>query len=334
MAKAARASANRFREARDRACSYLQKQLRPDGGSGDGKLGLLDYYKVPVALEVSGASAEANRLCNWIRRHGITPEGDFGPRPPLAMNFTYAYFNAWVIIGAHRQGHFDLAQRGMKFLLGFWDSESGGFYSSNTERSATTKQDLFVVCGCGQAALYAGYLDVARGVGKWLKKLMEQQPDFPHLLYSVYTRADGLLLKPDPEEEIRYVTAHDSTRDNFFFNAGIAGGFLASLYKATGEIEWLNLARDYMRQAEIANDFFLRSFRAGKVAWAASVLHTLTGEGKYRDLATRIGDAFIEVQRRDGHWDWAAAPDLVIDITAELCVWLDEIHQAVGGTTN
>ena len=79
---------------------------------------------------------------------------------------------------------------------------------------------------------------------------MAAQPDYPQQLYSVYSRADGLHTEPDPDDEIRYVMSRDAERDQFFFHPGIAGGFLARLYQATGEGEWLELAKEYMRFAE------------------------------------------------------------------------------------
>src|SRR5579864_4815623 len=105
-------SRSRFREARDRGGDYLVKQLRPDGTFGLPERGLADYCKVAVALQVCGASAEANRLCHWIRQHGMLTNGDFGPRPPEANAHWYTYYNAWVIMGGHRQGHFDISQKG------------------------------------------------------------------------------------------------------------------------------------------------------------------------------------------------------------------------------
>lgn len=123
-------SKDRFRQGRDRGCRFLMRQLRPDGGFGSPERGLADYYKVPLALMVSGASAEANRLLDWIRRHGQGRDGDFGPRLPETDGYYYIYYNIWVIIAAHRQGHFDLSQRGMDFVLRFFDEESGGFYSA------------------------------------------------------------------------------------------------------------------------------------------------------------------------------------------------------------
>lgn len=321
--------ADRFRTARDRGCEYLLKQLRPDGAFGPEARGLTDYYKVPTAFQVCGESRAAHRLCQWIRRHGMTPEGDFGPRPEEGHGYYYAYYNTWVVLGADRLGQYDLAQQGMDFLMGFHDPLSGGFYSSPTERTPETLQDMWVVSGCGQAALCAGRLEVAQGVGRWMKEVMRQQPNYPKQLYSVFSRATGLHTVPDPADDIRYVCAQDATRDQYFFHPGIAGGFLCRLYQATGETEWLDLARDYMRFAEGAGDYLFHLLRAGKVGWAASLLYTLTGESKYRAMAVRVGDNLIKAQTQDG--SWGPGEKVQNDFTAEMVIWLDEIDQAVGG---
>jgi rhamnogalacturonyl hydrolase YesR len=101
---------------------------------------------------------------------------------------------------------------------------------------------------------------------------------------------------------------------------------------ATGEQEWLDLARDYMRFCDGVGDYHFRLLRAGKVGWAAAMLYTLTGEQNYRDIAIKVGDNLIDAQTELGYWE-STNDDIVgpnNDATAELVVWLDEIHQAVG----
>jgi len=319
-----------FREARDRGCNFLLSQQRHDGGFGPPERGLADYYKVICAYQACGATHAANQLCNWIRKYGMTSEGDFGPRLPETTDYYCAYYNAWVIMGAHRLGQFDISQRGMDYLMTFWDSDSGGFYSSPAERTESTLQDLWVVSGCGQAALYTGRMEVALGVGSWLRRIMEAQPDYPRKLYGVFSREKGLILDFDPSEDIRYVMSCDATRDQFFFNPGIAGGFLSGLYMATGQAKWLDLAKEYMRFAEHASDYLFKLLRAGKVGWAAALLYTLTREDIYKEMAVRVGQDIIAAQSGDGAWWFHNMCSN--DVTAEMVVWLDEIHRACGGT--
>lgn len=324
-------AANRFRKARDLGCEYLLRQYRNDGGFGDPARGVADYYKAASALQVCGETAVANRLCQWIRRHGITAEGDFGPRQPESCGYFYAYYNCWVILGAHRLGQYDLSQRGMDFLAGFHDPRTGGFYSSLTDRREDTLQDIWVVSGCAQAALATGRLDMARSTGKWFREVLRQQPDFPRRLFGVFSRARGLITNPDPAADLRYVASQDAMRDQYVFNPGIAAGFLCRLYQATGEPEWLELARQYMRFAEGMNEYLQRLLRSGKVTWAASLLYTLTGEEKYRSLAVRVGTFIAEAQEEDGAWRQSTLfqPEMTNDITNEMVVWMDEAYQAL-----
>ena len=325
---------DRFVQARDRGVKYLLSQLHDDGSFGNLKSGVLDYYKVPSAFVACGENRAASRLCSWIREFGMTPEGDYIPRDQTPHDYAYVYFNSWTIIGAHRLGQFDISQKGMDFLTNFWDPESGGFYSSPLDRYENTLQDLWITSGAGQAAIYTGRIEIARGVGRWMETLMRGQPNFPNQLYGVYSRSEGVITKPDPDDEFRYLLNYDAQKDEPFYNPGIAAGFLAKLYQTTGERQWLKLAEEYMTFTENASDYLFRLLRAGKVGWASSVLYTLTGQVKYRDMAVRVGDNLIATQKGNGSWHGIAGmPDEPNnDITAELVVWLDEIHQAVGNS--
>ena len=275
----------------------------------------------------------ANSLISWIRCNGFLKNGDFGPRPSSVSNcYYYSYHNAWVIKAAHRIGAFDLAQRGMDFLLEFHDPDSGGFYSQSAERNDETEQDLWVVSGIGWCAIYTGRLDVARGVGIWMRRMMDMQPDYPNELWTVYSGTRGLITEVIDGDEFRYVLTTDEFRDQSFYHPGIAAGFLCCLYMATGEAEWLELAREYMRFCEHVGDYHFRLLRAGKVGWASSMLYSLTREQKYREMAIRVGDNLVDAQSDSGAWNWPVHGIKLPhnDITAEMVVWLDEIHQATG----
>ena len=324
------ARAERIREARDRGGAYLLAHQAADGGFPGNDPKLDDYYKAIRALEVCGHTAAASRLCSWIRQNGISADGDFGPRGETVGGYAYAYFNAWVIVGAHRLGHFDLSQRGMDFLARFWDADSRGFFSSATERDGDTPQDLMVTCMCGLAALYTGRLEIATAVSSWLRMVMAAQPDVPRRLYTVYSRKHGLHTDPGLEDDPRYVLHTAATRDEYIFNPGIAGAFLTRLWQATAEDQWLSLAREFMRCAEVASDFLLRTVRAGKVAWAASLLHAATGEDSYRQLAVRIGENLLELQAPEGYWSGGPDGSPSYDSTAERVAWMDEIYAVAG----
>ncbi len=320
----------RFKDARDRGCAYLLTKRCSDGGFGIPEMGVNGYYKALLAFGVCGQSNAASQLCGWIRTNGITPLGDFVPRPDDFVDYRYTYPNSWVIMGAHRLGSFDLSQKGMDFLMGLWDSESGGFYSSSVKHDEDAEQDLIYVSFCGLASIYTGRIEVARAVGKWMQTVMKAQPNFPQKLYTVYSRARGLHIGPDIENEIRYVVSKDASSYQDFFQPGAAAAFLASLYQTTGEKQWLELAKEFMRFAEGASDYLFTLLAAGKVGWAASLLYTLTRENKYREMAIRIGDNIIAVQSKKGYWNFPPDTNTPHNgITAEMVVWLDMIFQSI-----
>jgi len=321
----------RYKEGRDNGAAWLMKKLHADGSFGDGPPDVREYYKVPAALLVSGESEAAGRLLGWVRKHAMTPDGDFGPRPGGEDEHWYSYTNSWVVIGAHRLNQFDLSGRGMDFIMRTWDPISGGFYSSpGPGGSADTLMDLWVVAGAARAALITNRIEAARGAGRWMQAMMAQQPNYPEQMYTVANRTKGVITDPPPGEAIRYVLERGAVEgDQYFFHPGIAGGFLANLYQATGEREWLDLARRYMLLAEGATDHLFRSLRGGKVGWAASVLYTLTGEETYRKMAIKVGDNLLEQQTAAGYWYVRDGAEPGVDATAELVVWLDEIYQAV-----
>ena len=265
----------------------------------------------------------------------LTAEGDFGPRTGFTDGYFYAY-NTWVVIGAARLGQFDLAQKGMDFLMGFHDRKrrlllrpcrapaahtagpvgdqrlrSGGSLH-RPPRRRPRRRGLDAADDGGAAELPGGAVhghDPRRRAGD------PRRPGRP------------APLSPGPARGLR----NAAEGDQYFFHPGIAGGFLARLYQATGEGRWLALARQYMRFAETATDNLYRLLRSGKVMWAASVLWTLTRESLYRDMALRAAGNIVAQQHAGGWWAMTGTEGTPSnDATAEMVVWLDEAYQALG----
>jgi rhamnogalacturonyl hydrolase YesR len=166
-----------------------------------------------------------------------------------------------------------------------------------------------------------------------MQRLMDLQPNYPAQMHTTYSRAKGIHTEPDPGDDVRrYIFNLDATTDERFFNPGIAAGFLARLYMATGEDQWLQLAKEYMRCCDNASDYLYTILRAGKTGWAAALLYTLTGERKYRDIAVRIGETLLRTQAESGYWSGLDSIEETPSYgrTAEMTIWLDEIYQAVG----
>ena len=217
----------RLEESRERGVEYLLAQQRSDGAIGNPEAdGLGPYYKTLWALTCTGRVAEANRLASWITHELLTEEGDLaGPMRGKLFDRSYAYPNAWIIIGAHKLGRYDISRRAMDFLL-LLHHETGGFRVERDNEDAV--QDVLNTAQAGNACLTTGHLTEAKSVGRFLRTVYEAQPDPAHELFFVYKPGQGLRTSFPEERQKLHSIRHDTPRQAYF-NMGIAAAFLARL---------------------------------------------------------------------------------------------------------
>tara|TARA_A100001037_G_scaffold306712_1_gene354461 strand:- start:70616 stop:71662 length:1047 start_codon:yes stop_codon:yes gene_type:complete len=330
----------------DLGAKFLIAKQQLNGSYPGHDQGAASFWGIPLALMLSGYHFEAQKLLDWIQKNALSLNGDIGEISKNSRGYNYPYEKAWLIEGAHRFGEFNISYSGMNYLRRFWDQETGGFYSvidpDLIKLESNLKMDLWVTSGCARAALYMGELDMAIGAARWMENLMKQQPNYPEQLYTVFTKSKGLLInKNDFTDDIedkfkfgtnfRYVLNKDSQVDQSFFHPGIAGGFLALLYLATRDIRWLTLSKKYMLLAETASDFLYSTLRAGKTGWAAALLFSISKEEKYFKIAYKIADNIIKLQSGNGSWiDPNKISDMhSINLTAEMVIWLNQIHRYI-----
>jgi hypothetical protein len=317
---------SRLQDARARGGDYLVANQRPDGAVGEPeKAGLGPYYKTLWALACSGRVAEANRLATWIAHELLTEEGDFsGPMRGKLFDRSYAYPNAWMIVGAHKLGRYDISRRGMEFLL-LLHHETGGFRVERDNEDAV--QDVLNSCQAGNACLITGHLAEAKSVGRFLRTIYEAQPDPAHQLYFVYKPGQGLRTDFPEERQKLHSIRHDTPRQAYF-NMGIVAAFLARLSMSTGDGSWSVLGRDYLQLAFNVLDEMYETAQVGKVGWGAALLYQTSGDEQMRRLAERVGEAMVAQQTDTGGWDNTGGyvnDAIRIEVTAEFVALFDEM---------
>jgi len=313
-------------DSRERGVNHLLAQQRADGAIGEPeKDGLGPYYKTLWALTCAGRVAEANRLASWIAHEVLTEEGDFaGPMRGKLFDRSYAYPNAWMIVGAHKLGRYDISRRGMEFLL-LLHHESGGFRVERDNEDAV--QDVLNTAQAGNACLASGHMAEAKSVGRFLRTVYEAQPDPAHELFFVYKPGQGLRTS-FPEERQKMHSIRSDTPRQAYFNMGIAAAFLARLALATGDASWAVLGRDYLQLAFNVLDEMYETAQVGKVGWGAALVYQTTGDEKMRHLAVRVGEAMVAQQTDTGGWDNTGGyvnDAIRTEVTAEFVVLLDEM---------
>lgn len=319
--------------AKERGAQYLVGRQREDGMIGDPSGGLGCYYKAPWALAAAGRAAEGARVVAWIRRNMLSSEGDLRSDGEVdrgqQFDRVYAYPNAWIICGAQKLGQFDVAARGIEFLTMLQHKETGGFRTQLDEPEST--QDVMSACQAGTASLYTGRIEVARGVGRFLKRVWDEQPEPDAALYFML-RPDRGLITEFPEDRARRAVVRADGEKQLYFQIGIAAAFLTKLSLATGEPEHLDLANNFLGLAFNCQDEMYTTAQVGKVGWGSALLYGATGDEKIGGLASRVGAALLEQQNNDGSWfnTGGYINDAVTDeVTAEFVAILDEMVQGL-----
>jgi len=317
-----------------RAGAWIVERQRPDGGFFDADAGIGGYYKLPYALLSLGYPARAARLLDWVSAHHFTGAGDFRAAARKARGPAHdlwpVYGNAWLVLGAHRLGWFDLSFRGASFILG-QQVPAGGF-------PAVAEGGRFLECVCtswgGLAVLAVGHVEAARGAGQCLVRLVEQQPEPGRFWYRMTT--EGKLLTAAPAGEERAWCVDAATPQQIYYQPGIALIFLCRLYLATGESPWRSAAeRIFEFSRRCAADVY-RFPPSGKLGVGCALLARITGRADAADAAWSTVDYLIETQRPEGCWalpDVEAYrlvpdkndPEVTMDLTAEFAAFLVEI---------
>ena len=323
----------RYTRARDLGADYLESRQRPDGTIGDvATAGLGGFYKAVWALAAAGRTASAARLAGWLRRHGVTPRGDFaGEFTRGGLELVYPYANAWLAGGLVKLSAHDLVRPAMRFLAALQDPASGGMACAATGPDAGVRQEVMSSAMTGIAALAAGEHALAAGIYRFLRHLLDAQPEPERVLYHVYLPERGVVTAFTEDQAGEYAIYADRPRQAYF-QYGIGAAFCARYFQATGERAALMDAGRFLLPAHAAIDAMYETAQVGKVAWGAALLAGCTGDSRQRALAERAADALLAQQNSDGSWDNTGGyttEGMRDEVTAEFVALLDEVVQGL-----
>lgn len=322
------------RQATIQGVKFLLSQQQADGSFTPVEHGLAAFHKIPYALAVMGQTERAARLCMYVTENYMDDEGDLVghfPRTPLHQEFALLS-NAWLVAGAQRLGQFGLALRGVDFLGSLQNPTTGGFFTNGPHATVDGDQDVLTTATCGLALLYGGRLDEAANAGKYLYSVFESQLTAAARMY-FRTHKGSQLVTDVPEEQIdRYVISVGKP-EQWYHVPGMAAGFLAKLYEATGERRHLETAQRYLNFADNCGPDRYASVRSGFLGWAASLLYAATGNANYRRIAIAVADGLMKLQLANGSWlQMSCSEDLtsdVVDGTAEGIICMTQILEGL-----
>jgi hypothetical protein len=314
-----------YRISRDRGTAWLLRQINDDGSIGPVDQDFT-YYRLPWTFTITGHTDAALRLCEWVRKHQLSDDGDFVGVSPRQVEAN-AYQNATFIYGAHMLRQFDLSCRGWHQLRKRQDRQSGGFSHLAAASGIGADENVPTVAQVGKAALMLGDMEAAKAAGRWFRMMWDLQPDLPDRLFYVFNAETQKLVTEFPAERaFHYVVETQQPRQRFTCG-GIAAAFLVRLFQATRDEEFLQLARAYMDQSMNSTEQQFEVSQVCKSGWGSALLYQVTREEPYRDWTCRVADYFVADQQADGSWKdsgpYGHASHVNVMVTAEFVMILD-----------
>lgn len=335
-------SVESYKASAERGTQWLVSKLREDGSYGPGTDDIAYYYKGPYALSVTGHISEALRMLEHIKNTFMREDGDFRLKERKSENDFlnrdyYTYANAWIIMGAHRLGRFDISYKAMDFLMNFRDPSSGGFFSERPLVEGGGRIDTISASFNGLVCLYLGHLREAVEAGDFLVSLLEMQPKGSGKFFSSYSAEKGLITEFPTERALHYVVDSRNEKQWYFF-VGYPAGYLSKLYVVTGNAKYLRAADGYFNFATSCREDVYHYPPSGKLAWGSAVSFKVTKTEKYRQAAENLAEYILRIQNPDGSWlydglyssmDQQPLP-MTFDLTQEFVSWLAEIALELG----
>jgi hypothetical protein len=279
------------------------------------------HYKASYFWNAVGDPQHAGLWRKLIAEQFLQPDGDFRTSPdtkgflafPATLTNQYIYSNGWIIAGMIKWGAYDIAHKGLQFMLRFQDPNTGGcYYSFDPGTGAIDKRllDSSSTSAAGLAFLSCGRLAEARKAGDFLLRLLDIQPHPNEFFFSCMT-PDGTLHTDVMKSENQWdegsrkqkcLSARSDALNELTWLIGKPNKFLTRLYTATGESKYLEGAKTCFEFFHKLDERAWTNYASCKTMWSGAELYRITGDRRYADTATRLLDFYCKTQSPTGTW--------------------------------
>ena len=319
---------NTYSQCVNKAIQWILTQQNPDGSINPTAKGAVAFYKVPRALAMAGETVAAHRFLDVVQRDAFQDNGDFTGKVGEFHEAHWTYANCWLVWTGLVLSRFDMAYRGMDYLLSHRDPNTGGYcartpYHDGDGHDAGHQQDVLSTAFTSFVGLHLGLVDEARQAAQFLRRLLDLQPSPGKRLFLRMTPGGRLVTDvPTDDPEPRHYVIEAPQPTQFYYFVGAAIAFLAKLYTITQDRSHLDLANEFLQFALGCHDDVYQTDAAGKICLGCTHLYAINGQEHYRVIARRVADYLVADQHADGYWMRGGKP--TASSSAEFCVWLGE----------
>jgi len=320
----------KYRKAALKCVDWLASQLDEGGAYPVDDVAV--YYKSTALFHLAGRNDLDAKLLDLVKARFLQPDGDFLTAPGVksadgVLSMYYPYINGWIAMASQRFGRFDIARPARDYLATY-SYPSGGFgFAPPGQGDDVT--DVFLTSHLGLLALYSGDVARAEQAGDFVLDVLDAQPDLDDGLY-LRVDASQSLITSFPADLAPLCVVKKNEPYQLYFFVGYPIAFLAKLYLATGDADYLAGAQDYLAFAQGCHPSLYSFNFSHKLGWAASLVARITGDPAARETAERIADYLLSIQHGSGGWLLDQPALSYLDQSAEIATWLLEISAELG----
>jgi hypothetical protein len=240
---------------------------------------------------------------------------------------------AW---GAFEGESYRLSTSLLDELQSFQSPRCGGVFPSlkaKEEQRGIIDFDSTTLAGIAFAR--TGRVSACSRVADFLLRLKDAQPAPEEQIHTTWHEPGGLL-KEDAEVPLTATLRWRAPRQHYY-KIGLFVLALIHAYGVTGKQEYLKAGASlYRENTKRASDLWTNTL-SHKMCWAATTLHTVTGEKHYLEDACRFSDHIVTLQQPDGCfaypelWDVFPPPswDMLPNGACQFGLWIARTLQAL-----
>ena len=317
-----------------KSINYFNSKLTPEGSYGAEIHDISAYYKSPAMFTFSGKFEEAKKILSYIKNKFIKSNGDFlTEKDEKSIKLEYeeywAYINGWIVLAAQKLNFREILIPAGNYLKKFYDQSKKRFITNQPEIN-THISDVLTTAHLGLLHLEMHNEEIALTAGEYLCEFFDKQPDIKKGLY-LRSDSKGEVLIDFKKEKTLFYFVDKFEPNQLYFMLGYPAAYLALLYQATSKDKFLKKAKNYLDFLLSCHENVFTSHFSHKVAWACSIVYSITLEERYLLAAEKIINSFLQSQATDGLWYPDADKNTRYDQSAEIACWFLKIKNLISG---
>ena len=314
-------------ESANKTLHFFESRMLPNGSYGKDVTDISGYYKSPMMFLSAGKSNRTMQILDYVKTNFLQPDGDFlSPGDIKSANSAYTefwtYTNGWISRAAQQISREDINKPALIFLDSFKNVENGGFFTHRLDLNDKIT-DALTTALHGHIRLERGDIVTAIESGNYLINLIDVQPHLKKGFYLRLDKQDNLITDfSKNESSVHWVNRKKP--DQLYFMLGYPIAFLGFLFQSTQNLEFFETAHRYINFLfSCHKNIFISTF-SHKVAWACSVLFSISPDQRLEKLITSVMKHFLASQSEEGIWFLEKDMHIAYDQSAEIACWFIE----------